>query len=153
MSAPVALVLATIAFFAVAILGLGILSYFSGREIVETPGLGHAPGVWGMLAALVTFSGTLWTTLHPERPAYGPIVLTALATPLAHVFAFWGAVFVSGAGFVVATTVAGDLVRGGPSAVLMLVAGVVAWGGVALRRTRARSPRWRWERESEDDDI
>lgn len=151
MSAFVAVVLATIAFLAVTVMGLGILSYVSGREIIAAPGLGQAPGAWGMLAALVAFAGTLRTTLRPERPSYGPVVLTALATPLAQLCALWIVTFLSGAGFVVATTVAGDLVRGGQSAVVMLVAGVTAWGGVALRRTRVRSPHWRWEREDDDD--
>ena len=51
---------------------------------------------------------------------------------------------------IIATAVAGDLVRGGASAVLLLAAAVAAWGGIALRRTKAQHPRWPWERDEEE---
>ncbi len=153
MSAPVALAAAFILFAALAILALGVLTFVTGREIIAVPGLGQAPGVWGMLAALAAFAGTLWTTLRPLRPSYGQVGITALATPLAHLFVVWLIVLASDAGLVAATTVAGNLVRGGASVVLLLVAGVAAWSGVALRRTRARSPHWPWEREDDDEDA
>lgn len=137
--------MAAVLFFALAIMGLGALSFFTGREIIAIGGLGLAPGIWGMIAAVAAFGGTLWATLQPELPSYTPVWQTMLATPLAHLFVIWLLVLVSDAGLVVATSVSGDLVRGGASAVLMFVALFAAWCGVALRRTRMRAPRWPWE--------
>jgi hypothetical protein len=59
-------------------------------------------------------------------------------------------VLIGTGGLVTATAVAGDLVRGGPSAVLIVAAAIAAWSGIALRRTRSERPRWPWEREEEE---
>lgn len=146
-SASLATVMASVVFFALAIAGLGALSFFSDADIIAVPGLGQGPGAWGMFAALVVFAGTLWATLRRPHPAYTRVVVTLLAVPVVHLAVVWlGAL---GAGPLAATTVARDLVLGGTSAVLAGAAAVAAWGGVALRRTRASRPRWRWE--DEDD--
>lgn len=150
-SAPMALLMASVLFFALAIAGLGALSFFTDTDIIAVPGLGQAPGAFGMAAALLAFIATLWPTVRPARPAYTPVLITALAAPLAHLIVVWIGVLITGAGFVVATTVAGDLVRGGVSLVLLSAAGGSAWAGVALRRTRAQPPQWPWERETDDE--
>lgn len=147
-----AVVLASALFFALTILGLGAVTYATGREVIAVPGLGVAPGVVGMLAALAAFAGTLWTTVRPPRPAFAPVWITALAAPLAHLLLVWLSLLVTGAGLLAATTVAGDLVRGGFSLVILLAALVSAWGGVALRRTRSDRPQWPWERAHDDDE-
>ncbi|WP_223170685.1 hypothetical protein [Microbacterium sp. NIBRBAC000506063] len=152
MSPFLAVVLATVLFFALAIMGLGALSYYTDTDVIAVPGLGQAPGVLAMGAAVAAFSGTLWTTVRPARPSFTPVLITALATPLAHLFVLWLVLLVTGSGLLVATTVAGDLVRGGFSLVLLLAAAVAAWGGVALRRTRSTGPQWPWERRADDED-
>ncbi len=150
-SAPIAVVMASVLFFALAIAGLGALSYFTDTDIIAVPGLGQAPGAVGMAAALVAFASTLWPTVRPERPSYTPVLITTIAVPLAHLVVAWIAVLFTGAGFVVATTVAGDFVRNGVSLLLLITAAVSAWSGVALRRTRAQRPEWPWEREDDDE--
>jgi len=143
-------VLATISFFALAVFGLGALSVATDTDIISTPDLGQAPGVVGMLAAVVAFAVLLWVTLRTRRPSFVATITIALVTVLAHLAVVWFAVLLGTSDIVIATAVAGDLVRGGVSAVLLVAALIAAWGGIALRRTRAEHPRWPWERDEDE---
>ncbi|MCK8468512.1 hypothetical protein M0722_15055 [Microbacterium sp. KSW4-16] len=144
------MVLATISFFALAVFGLGALSVATDTDIISTPDLGQAPGVVGMLAAVVAFAVLLGVTLRTRRPSFVSTITIALVTVLAHLVVVWFAVLLGTSDVVIATAVAGDLVRGGVSAVLLVAALIAAWGGVALRRTRAEHPRWPWERDEDE---
>ncbi|UPL19456.1 hypothetical protein KV397_03465 [Microbacterium aurugineum] len=142
--------LATISFFALAVFGLGALSVATDTDIISTPDLGQVPGVVGMLAAVVAFAVLLGVTLRTRRPSFVSTITIALVTVLAHLVVVWFAVLLGTSDVVIATAVAGDLVRGGVSAVLLVAALIAAWGGVALRRTRAEHPRWPWERDEDE---
>jgi hypothetical protein len=142
--------LATISFFALAVFGLGALSVATDADIIAVRDLGQAPGVIGMLAAVVSFALMLWSTLRRGDPSYVATIAIALVTGLVHLAAVWIAVLVGTGSIVLATAVAGDLVRGGASAILLLAALIAAWGGIALRRTRAEHPRWPWERDEDE---
>ncbi|MFB8187947.1 hypothetical protein ACFC14_01400 [Microbacterium sp. NPDC055988] len=144
------MVLATIGFFALAVFGLGALSVATDTDIIAVPGLGQAPGAAGMVVAVIVFALVLWSTLRRGAPSYVATVAIALLTALAHLVAVWITVIISSSDFVIATAVAGDLVRGGASAVLVAAGLIAAWGGIALRRTRAEHPRWPWERDEEE---
>ncbi|WP_261812180.1 hypothetical protein [Microbacterium aurugineum] len=144
------MVLATISFFALAVFGLGALSVATDTDIISTPDLGQVPGVVGMLAAVVAFAVLLGVTLRTRRPSFVSTITIALVTVLAHLVVVWFAVLLGTSDVVIATAVAGDLVRGGVSAVLLVAALIAAWGGVALRRTRAEHPRWPWERDEDE---
>ncbi|WP_244093492.1 MULTISPECIES: hypothetical protein [unclassified Microbacterium] len=144
------MVLATISFFALAVFGLGALSVATDTDIISTPDLGQAPGVVGMLAAVVAFAVLLRVTLRTRRPSFVSTITIALVTVLAHLAVVWFAVLLGTSDIVIATAVAGDLVRGGVSAVLLVAALIAAWGGIALRRTRAEHPRWPWERDEDE---
>ncbi|NJI59978.1 hypothetical protein HCX50_11125 [Microbacterium oxydans] len=143
------MVLATIGFFALAVFGLGALSVATDTDIIAVPGLGQAPGAIGMLSAVVVFALMLWSTLRRGNPSYVATVAIALLAGITHLAAVWITVLIGSSDLVIATAVAGDLVRGGVSAVLVVAGLIAAWGGIALRRTRAEHPRWPWER---DDD-
>ncbi|MBT2496999.1 hypothetical protein J7E45_15415 [Microbacterium sp. ISL-59] len=143
------MVLATIGFFALAVFGLGALSVATDTDIIAVPGLGQAPGAIGMLSAVVVFALMLWSTLRRGNPSYVATVAIALLAGITHLAAVWITVLIGSSDLVIATAVAGDLVRGGASAVLVVAGLIAAWGGIALRRTRAEHPRWPWER---DDD-
>ena len=145
-----AVVLATISFFALAVFGLGALSVATDTDIIAVPDLGQTPGVVGMLAAVVAFGLLLWSTLRRRRPSFVATITIALVAALAHLVVVWIAVLIGTSDIVIATAVAGDLVRGGVSAVLLVAALIAAWGGIALRRTRAEHPRWPWERDEEE---
>jgi len=147
---PLALVLATVGFFALAVFGLGAVSIITDADIISVPGLGQGPGVVGMIVALLAFAATLWSTLRQDRPSYVSAAAIALVSALAHLIAVWTAVLIATGGIITATAVAGDLVRGGASAVLLLAAAIAGWAGVALRRTRSRPPQWPWERDDEE---
>lgn len=148
-SALLALVLATISFFALAIFGLGLLSVVTDRDIVTVPGLGQAPGVIGMILAVGAFVVGEARALRAARPSFTAAPVVGLGVALVHLVALWLGVLIGAGDVVAATAVAADLVRGGASLVLLVVAAVAAWGGIALRRTRARHPRWPWEDEEE----
>lgn len=144
-SAPLALVLSTIGFFALSVFGLGALSFATDTDIISVPGLGQVPGVIGMVAAVVMFGVSLWLSLRPQHPSFFSVLTVALLTALAHLVGVWVAVLMVTSNVVLATAVAGDLVRGGSSLVLLAAAAVASWSGVALRRTKAQHPRWPWE--------
>ncbi|MFE7195207.1 hypothetical protein [Microbacterium oxydans] len=144
------MVLATIGFFALAVFGLGAVSVATDTDIIAVPNLGQVPGVAGMIAAVVSFALVLWSTLRRSQPSYVATVAIALTAGLAHLVVVWVAVLIGDGDLVLATAVAGDLVRGGASVVIVLAALVAGWGGIALRRTRAEHPRWPWEREEEE---
>ncbi len=141
---------AIIGFFALAIFGLGALSVATDADVISTPGLGQMPGVTGMLVAVLAFALMLGLALRQRHPSFWSVPSAALVTALAHLAAVWVAVLVPSSDIVLSTAVAGDLVRGGASAVLVLAAAIAAWGGIALRRTRAQHPRWPWERHDEE---
>lgn len=142
--------LATVGYFALAVFGLGALSLLTDADIIAVPGLGQMPGVLGMLASVVAFAAMLWSTLRRGEPSFLAAITVSLTAALAHLVGVWVAVLAGVGNAVIATAVAGDLVRGGASAVLLLAAAVAAWGGIARRRTRAERPRWRWERDDEE---
>ena len=142
--------LATVGYFALAVFGLGALSLLTDADIIAVPGLGQLPGVIGMLASVVAFAAMLWSALRRGKPSFLATITISLMAALAHLVGVWVAVLAGVGNAVIATAVAGDLVRGGASAVLLLAAAVAAWGGIALRRTRAERPRWRWERDDEE---
>lgn len=144
------LVLATIGFFALAIFGLGALSVATDADIIEVPGLGPVPGAAGMLTAMVVFAVMLWSALRRPEPSFISTVAISLTSALGHLAAVWIAVLIATGGLITATAVAGDLVRGGASIVLLVAAAVAGWCGIALRRTRTRQPRWPWERDDDE---
>ncbi|MFC7942475.1 hypothetical protein ACFUPZ_04355 [Microbacterium oxydans] len=144
------MVLATIGLFALAVFGLGAVSVATDTDIIAVPNLGQVPGVAGMIAAVVSFALVLWSTLRRSQPSYVATVAIALTAGLAHLVVVWFAVLIGDGDLVLATAVAGDLVRGGASAVIVLAALIAGSGGIALRRTRAEHPRWPWEREEEE---
>ncbi|WP_217177672.1 hypothetical protein [Streptomyces sp. AC495_CC817] len=145
-----ALVLSVIGFFALAVFGLGAVSVATDADIIAVPGLGQGPGIVGMLAALAVFALMLGLALRVRHPSFVSVPTVALATSLAHLAAVWAAALVVSGDVIIATAVVGDLVRGGPSAVLLVAAAIAAWAGIALRRTRAQHPRWPWEGDDEE---
>ncbi|MCK2037739.1 hypothetical protein KZC51_16545 [Microbacterium sp. SSW1-49] len=142
--------LATIGFFALAVFGLGAVSAATDTDIISVPGLGQGPGVTGMLIALLVFALMLGLTLRRRSPSSAASLAISLATALGHLVGVWIAVLIGTGGLITATAVAGDLVRGGPSVVLIIAAAIAAWSGIALRRTRSARPRWPWERDEEE---
>ncbi|OAN40502.1 hypothetical protein A4X16_13235 [Microbacterium sp. H83] len=144
------MVLTTIGFFALAVFGLGALTVATDTDIIAVPGLGQLPGVIGMAIAVLAFALALWTAVRRQHPSFLSVPVIALSAALAHLVAVWCGVAAGTGDLVVATAVAGDLVRGGASAVLLLAAAIAGWAGVALRRTRARRPRWPWEQDDEE---
>ncbi|WP_300268482.1 hypothetical protein [Microbacterium sp.] len=140
-----------VGFFAFATLGLGILSFATDADIIGVPGLGQAPGVIGMIVAVVTFAGILSQAVRIRYPRFRSVWAISIMTAIAHLLAVGiVAMFTSGE-FVTGMSVMGGLITGGSSLVMLVVAAIAAWVGVALRRTRAARPRWPWEKDDLSD--
>lgn len=139
-----------VSFFALTILGLGVLSLFADRDIITVPRLGQLPGIVGMVLAVLAFALALRAVLADRRPSFVATVFLALGAALVHLGGVWGASIAEGAGAVGATAAAGQLVLGGASAVIVVAALIAAWVAIALRRTAARAPRWPWEKDDDD---
>ncbi|WP_298039663.1 hypothetical protein [uncultured Microbacterium sp.] len=144
-SAVLATLFTTVGFFAFAILGLGVLSFFADVDIISVPGLGPVPAALGMISAIACFAALIWSAVRVPRPRYRPLVAIALLVSLMHLLAVaFAALLVSGE-LITALAVMGDLVTNGASLVVAAAALVAAAGGVAMRRTRGGAPRWPWE--------
>lgn len=139
-----------VSFFALAIMGLGVLSLFTERDLIAVPGLGQLPGVMGMTLSVLAFALTLWGVVAEPRPSFVATVFLALGAALVHLGGVWGVAVAEGAGPVYATAAAGQLVVGGGSAVIVVAALIASWVAIALRRTTARAPRWPWENDAGD---
>lgn len=137
----------TVGFFALAVFGLGMLSFITDADIIAVPGLGQAPGVIGMIVAVAVFVGVLWLAVRITHPKFRSVWSISILTAIAHLLAVGTGVLFTSGDFVKGLSVMGGLITGGTSVVLLIVAAVAAWAGVALRRTRAARPRWPWERE------
>lgn len=144
-----AVVLATVGFFALAVFGLGALSIATDTDIIATPGLGQVPGAAGMLMGVVVFALVLAASLRRDRPSFASSPAVALAAALAHLVAVWIGAAASGDA-IVATATVGGLVQGGASVVILAAGAIAAWAGIALRRTHASRPRWPWEQDDEE---
>lgn len=138
-------------FFALSIMGLGVLTLLTEHDLIAVPGLGQLPGIVGMVLAVGVFALALRAVLTGPRPSFVATVFLALGSALVHLGGVWAATVAEGAGPVDATAAAGQLVLGGGSAVIVVAALIAAWVAIALRRTAARAPRWPWEKDDDAD--
>lgn len=146
-SAILATAMTTIGFFALAVFGLGALSIATDADVISVPALGQAPGITGMIIAIIVFAGILWLAVRIARPRFRSVWTIAIATTLAHLLAVGFTALVVTGEFVTALAVMGGLITGGASLIVLVAAAIAGWAGVALRRTRASRPRWPWERD------
>lgn len=144
-SAFLALVVGFVGFAALAILGLGMLSFFRDVDILSVPGLDWWPAIVAMLFAIAAFCWMLWPTLTRGSPSFLAVPAVALVTAVAHLAALWLAAVLSGVGLESALVAISQLLTRGSSGVVLLAAAVGSWVAIALRRTRAGAPHWPWE--------
>lgn len=144
-SAFLSLVIGFVGFAALAILGLGMLSFFADIDILSVPGLDWWPAIVAMILAILVFCWMLWPTLSRGRPSFLAVPAVALVTVVAHLVGVWLAALLSGVGMSAALAAASQLIVRGSSLVVLIAAAIGAWAAVALRRTRAGAPRWPWE--------
>ena len=146
----VALAMALIGFFALAIFGLGMTSLALDADVIAVEGLGPVPGVAGMLLASASFAGSLWWGLRSGSPTFGIVPIVAIATGRGEGGGVLVGAVISGAGAATGLAAAGGVVVGWPGLVIAAAALIAAWAGVALTRTRASRPRWPWERDDDE---
>ncbi|WP_235038044.1 hypothetical protein [Microbacterium sp. 18062] len=149
-SPSVSLALATIGFFTLVIAGLGLASLATDTEVVEVPGLGPVPGAVGLVGAGGAFAWVVWTTVRAPHPRFVGAFWGALAAYLAYGTVAGAAALAVTGGPARAVAVTGSLLVGWPGAVIAASAAVAAWAAIALVRTRARRPRWPWERDEDE---
>jgi hypothetical protein len=145
-----AVVFATVSFFALAVCGLGLASLILDRDVISLPGGGQVPGIVGLSVALLAFGGALALALRTQHPSFWSAPAIGLA-----VYLFYAVGMLMGAAFAgvdpaAAVAATGALLVSWFGVVIAGAAVVSAWGGIALVRTRATRPRWRWERDDEE---
>lgn len=123
-------------------------SLITDTDVIATPGLSAIPGAAGMVGACAGFTGGIWPGLRRPHPTYFAALWAALGAIIAHLALVWIAALVTGAGPAKAGAAVGAIVTGWTTLVIAAAAFVAAWATVAVRRTRARPPRWPWEQDS-----
>lgn len=141
----------TIGFFAIAVFGLGVLSIVTDADIISVPDTGQAPGIVGMIVAVAVFAGILYLAVRITHPKFRSVWAISIATAFAHMLAAAIGALIATGDFVNALAVMGELITGGASVVILATSAIAGWAGVALRRTRAKRPRWPWERDDIDE--
>ncbi len=143
---PVALAFCVIGFVALVIAGLGLVSLAADSDVISAPGIGQAPGAVGIAAAAAGFAATLWWIIRLGHPAFGAVVLVVAATAVCYVVITGLVAAITAADVAIGLAVAGRLAIGWAAATVDLASLMAGWAGIALVRTRARRPRWPWER-------
>jgi len=131
-------------FFALLVAGLGMTSLLLEADVIAVDGVGQAPGVVGVCAALAAWAGVTYPALR-RRAGVGAAVLAGAAAGVAYVGGVVVTAIVTGTDPALAVSIAGRLVTDG-FAVVVAVAGVLAAvGAVVAVRMRPGAARWPWE--------
>lgn len=146
---PVAVVLATVSFAALAIAALGVTALVLDADVIPVRGLGAFPGVIGMLCAIGAFAGALAWGLRAVPPTFLAAVPCAIGAYLGEVFGIFVGALVTGADPALGAAAAGSVALGWPGAVIAAAALLAGAFGVLLVRTPTDRAHWSWE--SEDD--
>ena len=146
----VALVFATVAFVALLIFGLGMLSLLLDADVVEATGLGPIPGVVATILASAAFAGALWATLRRAKASYRGALWAALACALGYLAGLLLGAALAGSDMAAAAAAAGRIATSWFGVVIAAAGALGGWGGIALVRTRAQRPRWPWEDEFDE---
>lgn len=146
----VALAFTLVAFIALVIAGLGVVSLATNEDVIATPGLGQLPGVLGIVVAGAAFAAVVWAALRRPHPSFWNALWVAVTCFLGYLLGVVVGILVGGADPAVAAGVAGRTATGWVGMVVASAALVSAWSAIALVRTRAQRPRWPWERDDEE---
>lgn len=143
----VTVALTLVAFVALVVFGLGMTSLVTASDVITAPGFGVLPGIVGVATAAGAFAAVTAPAVRGPHPSYLTSLWAAIACYLAYLAGVWGAALIGGVDPAVATAAAGRLALGWWAPIVAAAGFVCAWSAVALRRTRARRPRWPWERD------
>jgi hypothetical protein len=151
----VALAFAVVGFVALLVCGLGLVSLITDADVISAPGFGQFPGILGAVVATGVFAGVLWMSLRGTsrggvQPSFWASLWTGAAAFLGYLLGVTVGALVQGADPALTASTVGHLATTWFGAVIAGSALVAAWGGIALVRTRARRPRWPWERDDEE---
>ncbi len=144
-----ALAFAAVAFVALVIFGFGVTSLALSEDVLSTPGIGQAAGVVGLIAATVAFIVVLWTALRRPHPSFTASWAVGAGVFLSYLVGVWLGAVVFGADPALALSAVGSFATSWFAVVLVAMALIASWGGIALVRTRAGRPRWPWENEDD----
>lgn len=147
---PVALAFSLVGFVALLIFGLGMTSLATNQDVIATRGLGQLPGILGPVLASAAFAAATWAGVTRPRPSFVSALWIAVAAFLADLLGIGIGVLVAGVDPLVAMGVVGRMATTWFGAVVAGAALVAGWCAIALVRTRARRPRWPWERDDDE---
>jgi hypothetical protein len=165
----VALAFALIGFATLAIFGLGITSLALNEDVLVIQpgtvlppvgpipsgmldsGLTQLPGVISLTAASAAFAGALWLRIRRPHPSFWGAVTVTVVVFLVYLVVLGITALMVSADVVAAIAVVAHAATSWFGAVIAGAALVASWCGIALVRTRARRPRWPWERDDDDE--
>lgn len=135
---------------ALAVCALGFGSLLTETDVIATPGIDIVAGVLAVLASVLAFGLVMRPILRAARPRFTGVVGVAAGVAAAYCAALWLLAILFGAGAAPATAAVGQVLIGWQVPALAIAAAVASWGAIAVRRTRARPPRWPWERHEDE---
>ncbi|WOF22413.1 hypothetical protein N8K70_13595 [Microbacterium betulae] len=128
----------------VCVLGFG--SLLTETDVIATPGIDIVPGVLAVVVSVAGFGLALQPVLRRARPRFTAVIGVMAGVAASYCASLWLLALLFGAGAAASTAAVGQVLIGWQVPLLAAAAGVAAWVAVAVRRTRARPPRWPWER-------
>jgi len=144
-----ATVFSVVGFGALAICGLGVLSLVTGADVVAVRGLGALPGAVAFAAAVIALTLVLATGLRRPHPSYTLAAFAGVAVLLAYLLGLTIGAVAVGVDAARAVAAAGGFALSWFAVVVAACGAIAGWTGVALVRTRAQPPQWRWEHDED----
>jgi len=145
-----AVVFAVISFVALVICGLGITSLLLDADVISTPESSQIPGIVGLITAMAAFAVVLALALRAQHPSFWSAAIVAVAAYLFYGGGVLIGALIAGVAPAAAVAATGRSLVSWFGVVVAVAAAVCAWGGIALVRTRAGRPRWRWESDEDE---
>lgn len=150
MAWPLALVLTAVGFLALVIAGLGIGSLNADADVLSVPGLGPLPGPIAVVGSGAAYALVTWQAVRLVHPRFTAVIGVTIAAYLAYgIVGGIAGLFATGS-LGASATVLGELLLRWPGLVVAASAAIASWCAIALVRTRARQPRWPWERDEDE---
>jgi uncharacterized membrane protein len=140
------LAFALVAFVALLIFGLGVVSLALDEAVISQPGMTQAPGIVGTILSMLGFAAVAYPALL-RRSGVAMAVLTGLASVFGYVAGVAIGGLFSGIDPLRAIGVAGALAISWPAAVVFVASAVCAAAALVVGRARPGTARWPWERD------
>lgn len=145
-----AVAVGTVTFLAVLIAGFGMTSLLLNEDVIETPGLGQAPGAVAVAGSVIALAVSLWLTVG-RVGAILTVVLASLAAFLGYILLLALAVALTGSGLGAALGATARAATSWPGLVVAIGAALSAVLAVAVAAGAGTTARWPWEGDDDEE--